>query len=194
MDAIVPSYSPLNALITSTRDARAAGISDARIAAATRIAAAPTIGTRPGISDVGDVAADDPRERARRRSRPATMPLTRDHGAFASTRVSRAAGAEPIARRTPNSRVRALTENASTPATPTTAIVERDAGEPAEHQRVQPIRRQHLGADVLERRRALHRLIRRELANDARDRRHQRVRIVCAWTNSRPPPISCSNG
>ena len=49
---MIPSffYSPLNALITSTRDALAAGISDARIAAATSTAAAPTIGTTPGIS------------------------------------------------------------------------------------------------------------------------------------------------
>ena len=35
--------------MTSTRDARAAGISDARIAAATRIAAAPAIGSAPGM-------------------------------------------------------------------------------------------------------------------------------------------------
>ena len=42
-------YSDRSACITSTRDARAAGISDARIAAATRIAAAPTIGSAPGI-------------------------------------------------------------------------------------------------------------------------------------------------
>ena len=39
-----------------------------------------------------------------------------------STRASRCRGADPTASRTPNSRVRALTENASTPATPTTAI------------------------------------------------------------------------
>ena len=41
-------YSERSAWMTSTRDARAAGISDARIAAATRIAAAPAIGTAPG--------------------------------------------------------------------------------------------------------------------------------------------------
>ena len=39
-----------------------------------------------------------------------------------STPVSRWRGSEPIARRIPNSRVRALTENARTPATPTTAM------------------------------------------------------------------------
>ena len=52
-----------------------------------------------------------------------------------------------------------LTENASTPATPTTAIASATAGEAAEHQRVQPIRRQHFGADVFERRGVLDRLI-----------------------------------
>ena len=36
--------------------------------------------------------------------------------------MSRLRGVDPTASRTPNSRVRALTENASTPATPTTAI------------------------------------------------------------------------
>ena len=39
-----------------------------------------------------------------------------------STRDARAAGVDPIASRTPNSRVRVLTENARTPATPTTAM------------------------------------------------------------------------
>jgi trehalose 6-phosphate synthase len=41
-------YSDRSAWMTSMRDARAAGISDARIAAATRIAAAPATGTTPG--------------------------------------------------------------------------------------------------------------------------------------------------
>ena len=42
-------YSDRNAWTTSTRDARAAGIIDARIAAATRIAAAPATGSAPGV-------------------------------------------------------------------------------------------------------------------------------------------------
>ena len=54
---------------------------------------------------------------------------------------------------------------------------QRHGREAAEHQRVQPIRREHLGAHVLERRRLLDRLVGRQLADDARDRRHQRVRI-----------------
>ena len=44
-----PRYSALKALITSTRDALAAGTSDARMAAATSTAAAPRIGTGPGM-------------------------------------------------------------------------------------------------------------------------------------------------
>ena len=54
---------------------------------------------------------------------------------------------------------------------------ERDRGEPAEDDRVEPIRRQHFGAHVLERRRALDHLIGRQLAHGARDHRHQRVRV-----------------
>ena len=57
------------------------------------------------------------RPRRPRRCRSATMTAPSDR-----TRISRCRGDEPTASRTPNSRVRALTENASTPATPTTAI------------------------------------------------------------------------
>jgi hypothetical protein len=42
-------YSARNAWMTSMREARAAGMSDATTAAATRIAAAPRIGSAPGI-------------------------------------------------------------------------------------------------------------------------------------------------
>ena len=44
-----PVYSERSALTTSMRDARAAGISDAAIAAATSTAAAPTAGRMPGM-------------------------------------------------------------------------------------------------------------------------------------------------
>jgi trehalose 6-phosphate synthase len=47
-DARRAGYSDRSAWMTSMRDARAAGMSDARIAAATRIAAAPATGTAPG--------------------------------------------------------------------------------------------------------------------------------------------------
>ena len=42
-------YSERSAWMTSTREARAAGISDARTAAATRTTAAPAIGIAPGM-------------------------------------------------------------------------------------------------------------------------------------------------
>ena len=48
----------------------------------------------------------------------------------AITRASRCRGCDPIASRMPNSRVRALTENASTPATPTTAMVSATMAKP----------------------------------------------------------------
>ena len=54
---------------------------------------------------------------------------------------------------------------------------QRDGREAAEHQRVQPIGREHFGAHVFERRRLLHRLLGRQLANDPGDRRHQRIGI-----------------
>ena len=93
------------------------------------------------------------------------------------TPSSRLRGSDPTASRMPNSRVRPLTENASTPATPTTAIEQRYGREAAEHQRVQPVRCEHLRADVFQRRRALHQLVRGHFANDTRDRRHQRVGV-----------------
>ena len=48
-----------------------------------------------------------------------------------STVLSRSAGVEPMARRTPNSRVRTLTEKASTPATPTIAMASATPANPA---------------------------------------------------------------
>jgi len=49
--------------------------------------------------------------------------------------------------------------------------------ESAEHHGVQPVRRQHFRAYVFQRGRALHRLVHGHVSHDARDRRHQRVRI-----------------
>ncbi len=105
------------------------------------------------------------------------MPATAITAPFRSTPARMLRGIDPSAMRMPNSRVRPLTENASTPATPIDRNRQRDHREQAEHRRVQPIRRQHLGADVIERRRLLHRLIGGEFAHDARDLRHQRVGI-----------------
>ena len=185
------AHSERSARTTSTRDARAAGVTDATIAASTSTMAAPAIGHDAGHLHVGDEAADDAREQHARRSAPATMPMTPITAPSRSTRVSRCHGVEPIASRTPNSRVRALTENASTPATPTTAISSATPGEAAEHERVDAIRRQHFGADVVERRRALHRLIARQLANDLRHRRHERVRIDLG-VDEQPPAADIS--
>ena len=80
--------------------------------------------------------------------------------------------------------MRALTENASTPATPTTAISSATPANPDKHERVQPLRRQHFGAHVLERRGALHRLVRRHLADD---------RASPAGTSAYGSPAACTN-
>ena len=173
-------YSDRSACITSTRDARAAGISDASTAARDQQRRRAGERQDPGHVHVGQVARDQPRQhdaadRAGERRRRRPSPRLRR-----GCRSAAARGCRPIARRTPNSRVRALTENASTPATPTTAMVSATAAKIAEHQRVEPIRRQHLGADVVERRRLFDRLLRRQIADDPRDRRHQRVGIASA--------------
>jgi len=54
---------------------------------------------------------------------------------------------------------------------------QRYRGEYAKHDRVQPIRREHFGADISERGRVLDGLIGRHVTNHARDRSDQRVRI-----------------
>ena len=77
----------------------------------------------------------------------------------------------------PNSRVRALTENASTPATPTTAIVSATAAKPPNTSAFS-----RFGASTSARTSSsvaalLDRLIGRQVADDPRDRRHQRVGI-----------------
>src|SRR5438093_1423899 len=53
---------------------------------------------------------------------PIAIPMATIRRPSPSTPVNKRRGGEPIARRTPNSRVRALTENARTPATPTIEI------------------------------------------------------------------------
>ena len=54
---------------------------------------------------------------------------------------------------------------------------QRNRGEHAKHDRVQTVRRKHLGANVFERGRMLYRLFNRHPANNTRNRRHQRIRI-----------------
>ena len=70
---VLRAYSGRSAWITSTRDARAAGISDASIAAATSTSAAPSVGTTPA-AHVGDVARRS-RARGEAADAPATMPM-----------------------------------------------------------------------------------------------------------------------
>ena len=59
-DSSVGSYSDRSACSTSTREARAAGISDATMAAATSTTAAPTTGSAPGICTVDENLAATP--------------------------------------------------------------------------------------------------------------------------------------
>jgi hypothetical protein len=59
--------------MTSTRDARAAGSSDARIAAATRIVAAPAMGSAPRNAHALEAAAREPGKRDPPMA-PAAMP------------------------------------------------------------------------------------------------------------------------
>ena len=77
----------------------------------------------------------------------------------------------------PNSRVRALTENANTPATPTTAISNATACEHAKHQGVQAVWRKHFCADVFESGSVLNGFIRGHIPNNFRYRRYKRIRI-----------------
>ncbi len=67
---------------------------------------------------------------------------------------------EPSASRTPNSRVRALTENASTLATPTTAISSATAANPDSTKALSRSGASTVRAHVRERRGALDRLVR----------------------------------
>ena len=171
-------YSDRSACSTSTREARAAGISDAMTAAPIRTAAAPSTGSAPGSCDVLEEAR---RRRARARSRPtapATMPIaaiTTPSDEHARQQVPRrGADRQPDAEL---ARARAHRERQHA-GDADDGDQQRDAGESGEHERVQPLRRQHLGAHVLERRGALDRLVRGDLADDARHRRHERVRIA----------------
>ena len=107
------SQSARSACMTSTRDARAAGISDARIAAATRTTAAPTMRQRAGHAHVRDVAADDPREREAA-DHAGHDTRARDHRAFAEARAS--AGAAAPTRSPAGCRTRASARSPRTPA------------------------------------------------------------------------------
>src|SRR5437867_4277475 len=89
---------------------------------------------------------------------PAAMPIAAISTPSESTLVNRCRGVDPMASRTPNSRVRALTENASTPATPTTAISSAMPANPENTKAFSRAGDSTSVAHVLERRGALHRL------------------------------------
>ena len=63
---------------------------------------------------------------------------------------------------------------------------QRDDRKSSEDERVEPIRRQHFGADIIKRRRALYRLVSRQLADQASDRRDERVRVRTSVNEQSP--------
>ena len=139
------------------------------MAAATSSRAAPRIGQDSRQAHVLDVAADEPGE-----DEPADDAGhdagRGNHGAFAEhagqqvarLRADRQPDAELARPRAHRERQHAGHAD--------DRDQQRHAGEDAEHQRVQPIRRQHFGLHVVERRRLFDRLLGRQVADDARDR------------------------
>src|SRR4029077_3601084 len=63
---------------------------------------------------------------------------------------------------------------------------QRDGGENPEHQRVQPVRREHLGAHICKSGSMLNRLIRGNVANNPCDRWDQRIGI-CGGVDEKTP-------
>jgi len=98
----------------------------------------------------------------------------------ATTPRSRFPGCDPSASRMPNSRVRALTEDASTPANANYRDGESHRREYAKDHPVQSLRREYFRTDICQRGSVLHRLIRGHLPNNVRDRTDQRIRIYAA--------------
>src|SRR5262249_30953509 len=120
-DGYKTRHSDLSACITSTRAARAAGNMEATTATASSTTEATTTGKAPGICTSRKYL---PARRASTNpnAAPARTPAIAITAPSVMTPLRIRFGSDPSARRMPNSRVRALTEKASTPATPTTAI------------------------------------------------------------------------
>ena len=114
-------HSDRNACITFTRAARAAGSTEAITATVISTNAETNTGSVPGILTSKKYF---PAKRASTNpnAAPASTPAAAITAPSWITPFSSRSGYDPRASRMPNSRVRALTENASTPATPTTAI------------------------------------------------------------------------
>src|SRR6202451_3873924 len=113
-------HSERNASITSTRAARAAGTTDAITATAISTNADANTGKAPGILTSGKYFSAK-RVSIHPNAAPARTPSAAIVVPSAITPLSSNCGADPRASRMPNSRARELNENASQPATPTTA-------------------------------------------------------------------------
>src|SRR5712664_2095791 len=139
------------------RAARAAGSQEATTAAASRTNAERTTRNAPGIL-TSKKSLPAKRAATYPKAAPARTPAAAITAPSTMTPFRRCRGCDPSASRMPNSRVRALTEN-------------------AEHQRIQTVRREHLRADVFQSGSVLNGLIGGHFANNARDGRDERIRI-----------------
>ena len=141
------------------REARAAGINDARTAAATSTPAAPATGTAPGSRTSGmklptERASRTPADRSRDDPDPADRrPFPQDPRQQVARRGADGQP-DPELSGARADRKRQHARDADD------RDHQRDGGEPAEHERVETVRREHLRADVFERCRLLHRLVR----------------------------------
>ena len=158
------AYSERSACSTSTREARAAGISDAITAAAISTAAAPVTASSAGHLD----AAEESRREARQRIAADRAGGDADHGDLHALRQH---ARQQLSRRRSDrethaelARPRAHREREHA-GDADDGDQQRDAGESGEHERVQPLGRQHLRAHVLERGGALDRLVGGQLAD-----------------------------
>ena len=146
------------------------------MAAATRISGCAEDGQQAGNPDILDVAANHPRKHDSSGGSCGNADAC-NHSAFSEDagqqmprrRPNREADAELARPRAHRERQHARDAD--------DGDEQCDCGESAEDERVQPIRREHLRAHVLECRGLLHGLIRRQLANDPPDGRDQRIRI-----------------
>ena len=169
-------YSARNASITLVRAARAAGHSDAPIAATNRTAPAANTVIAPGIWTCSTYPAA-----TRASANPATRPK-RDAGRRDQRTGAQHTDQDVLWHRAERHQNAELTRPAADrerqhATDPDDGNHQGHRREEAEHRRVQAVWRQHLGSNILERRRLFHRLIRGELANDPRQLRHQRVGI-----------------
>ena len=101
-----------------------------------------------------------------------------EQDAFAEHQLEHRAAAAPSAMRSPNSRVRWLTEVPMTPAMPARVISSAMAAKIAEQRRGQPRRRQPAVAQLVERLQLLDRALRVDAVHGGLDRRREVARIA----------------